>query len=125
MKKAKVFKQKFGTGGKKFTKKRMYDTYDWVEYRNKFLFANPKCYACGGRATVVDHIVAAKNDEKKFWDETNYIPLCKGDHDVITGLYDRHAIPLTEEKLKWINAKRLETGTAIRVKVVSLKKDSK
>lgn len=123
MKKAKTFKPKIGTG-KKFVKKRMYDTLDWTEYRNKFLQANPKCYCCSERAVVVDHIIPHKGDEKKFWESTNFIPLCKKDHDKITGLFDRHVVPKTEEKMLWINARRMETGTATRVRVVSVKRDT-
>jgi 5-methylcytosine-specific restriction endonuclease McrA len=123
MKKAKVFKKDLGGGGKKFSnaKPRLYQTQNWVEYRNKFLAVNPKCYACGERAVVVDHIVSHKGDEKLFWDETNFIPLCKKCHDTITGLFDRHVVANVEGKLKWINAKRLETNTATKVRVVTTK----
>lgn len=127
MKKPKVYKPKIQGTGKKFSNKpkRMYDNISWVEFRNKFLSANPKCYACGTKSTVVDHVVAHKEDEKKFWNEYNYIPLCKADHDFLTGKYDRHVVPMTEEKLKWIEAKRLQTGTGVKVRVVSLPKEIK
>jgi 5-methylcytosine-specific restriction protein A len=122
VKKAKLFKSNTGGTGKKFAKKRMYETVEWVEFRNRFIQANSKCYACGCRAVIVDHIVSAKGDEGLFWNELNYIPLCKPDHDYISGKFDRYIPPRTEAKLIWINNKRLETGTAIKVQVVSLKK---
>jgi 5-methylcytosine-specific restriction endonuclease McrA len=124
MKKAKVFSPPKSTNNKKFSNKppSMYKTINWVEYRNKFLSANKECYACGERSTVVDHIVSHKGDEGKFWDKYNFIPLCKKCHDTITGFFDRHNPPKTEEKLKWLNIKRLATGTCISVKVISIDK---
>jgi 5-methylcytosine-specific restriction endonuclease McrA len=119
MKKSKVFRPPTGSG-KKFVKKRLYDTTNWVEYRNKFLAANPTCYACGTRARVVDHVISAKGDESKFWNITNLIPLCKICHDQVTGLFDQFAVPKTEEKMKWIAQKRAQTETSVRVKVVEV-----
>lgn len=120
MKKSKVYSPPSG-GNKKFAKKRMYDTVEWVEYRNKFLAANPLCYACGKVARVVDHIVGHKGNEEKFWNETNYIPLCKVCHDIITGNFDRHNPPKTEEKLRWIASMRFKNEIEIKVKVIQIK----
>jgi 5-methylcytosine-specific restriction endonuclease McrA len=106
------------TSNKKFSKKRLYDDVSWTEYSIKFLSHNTNCYACGQRARVVDHVIAAKGDEKKFWEVTNLIPLCKSCHDTVTARFDRYVIPKTEEKMKWIAAKRLETDTSVRVKIV-------
>ena len=33
------------------------------------------------QATVVDHIVPHRGDQKLFWDESNWQPLCKPCHD--------------------------------------------
>lgn len=118
MKKPNTFKPT-KSGNKTFTKKRLYDTTSWVEYRNKFLAANPKCYACGTIARIVDHVVGHKGSEEKFWEATNLIPLCKFCHDTVTGKFDKHVVPKTEEKMKWIANKRMETETTVRVKVVS------
>jgi 5-methylcytosine-specific restriction endonuclease McrA len=114
-----MFKPKT-SNAKKFSKPRLYESVDWIEYRNKFIAVNPKCYACGARAVIVDHVVSHKGDEKKFWDAYNYIPLCKEDHDKITGLFDRHVDSRIEQKLSWITAKRVETNTTIVVKVVPI-----
>lgn len=120
MKKAKTYRPPSG-GNKKFTKKREYDTASWVEYRNKFLALNPLCYACGSRATVVDHWKAHKGSKELFWKEDNYIPLCKSHHDFITGMFDRHNPPKTDEKLKWLAKFRMDNDVTIRVKILSIK----
>lgn len=109
------------SSSKKFVKKRLYETIEWSEYRVIFLQANPKCYACGKSARVIDHIVSAKGDEDKFFDPTNLMPLCKEDHDFITGKFDRHVVAKTEDKMKWIQDKRIATETTVRVKVIPFK----
>ena len=117
MKKPNSFKPKTA-GNKTFTKKRLYDQTSWVEYRNRFLAANPKCYACGDVARVVDHVISHKGSEEKFWNETNMMPLCKKCHDFITGTFDKHVVPKTEEKMKWIAHRRIETETTTRIVIV-------
>lgn len=117
MKKSKSYRPA-SAGNKKFAKKRLYDNVTWTEYSIRFLSHNPKCYACGERARVVDHVIAAKGDVVKFWEVTNLIPLCLSDHNTITALFDRHVVPKTEEKMKWIQAKRIEKDVSVRVKIV-------
>ncbi|MDE5583124.1 MAG: HNH endonuclease [Ruminococcus sp.] len=58
----------------------------WQKRRKIFLNKNPLCECCrkNGRftmATVVDHIVSHKGNEKLFWDESNWQALCKPCHD--------------------------------------------
>jgi 5-methylcytosine-specific restriction protein A len=58
----------------------------WQKARLDFLSKNPLCVEHGKRglvvaATVVDHIVAHKNDLKLFWDRKNWQALCKHCHD--------------------------------------------
>lgn len=120
MKKIPQFRPK-SSGAKKFTKKSPYKTYDWVEFRNLFLQHNPRCYSCGNRATVCDHIVPHKGDNELFWKSDNIIPLCKLCHDTCTGLFDQFALPKTEEKLEWLYRQRLKNEINIRVKVISPK----
>jgi len=108
------------TGAKKYAPKRMYDTVDWAQYRVKFIAHNPKCYACGEPSRVVDHIESAKGREEVFWKEGNYLPLCKPCHAYITAKFDRHATADLRGKLNWINEKRAQTGTTVRVKIVPL-----
>jgi 5-methylcytosine-specific restriction endonuclease McrA len=106
------------SGAKKFAPKKKYNSQEWLEYRSKFLKHNPKCYACGEDSSVVDHVKAWKKDEKLYYKEDNLIPLCSPCHSTVTQLFDRFAEPLTESKLKWLQTKRLDTGTSIRPKVV-------
>ena len=65
---------------------RLYDTQRWKRRRAAFLQANPLCRFCEAvsrvtMATIVDHIVPHKGDPEKFWDETNWAPMCKPCHD--------------------------------------------
>ena len=58
----------------------------WQKARKKFLRNHPLCVECQkqGRlteATVVDHITLHRGDQKLFWDESNWQPLCKPCHD--------------------------------------------
>ncbi len=99
----------------------MYDTVEWVEYRTEFLQVNPFCYSCPNRARVVDHWKAHKGSEDLFWNETNFIPLCKKCHDTVTSLYDRHNPPKTEEKLKWLAQQRMINDINLKVKVLQKK----
>ena len=62
----------------------------WRAARKSYLQRNPLCKQCfdEGRltpATVVDHIIPHRGDEKLFWDEGNWQPLCKACHDRKTG----------------------------------------
>ena len=58
--------------------------------RSLFLKAHPLCAECQkeGRltpATVVDHIIPHRGDQKLFWDEANWQPLCEQHHNRKTG----------------------------------------
>lgn len=61
--------------------------YRWQKARERFLSENPICCYChrAGRpltlATIVDHKIPHRGDERLFWDETNWQPLCKPCHD--------------------------------------------
>lgn len=60
--------------------------YQWQKARKIFLQHHPLCIMCTneGRvtpATVVDHIINHKGNEKLFWDIGNWQPLCKKHHD--------------------------------------------
>lgn len=120
MKKSKQFKLNNSTvvGGKKFNTKRLYDTYEWKEYSQRFLKENSRCYSCGKSSNVCDHIVAHKNKKELFEDTTNHLPLCIFCHNYITANFDRHGNPKTEEKLKWISLNRVNNSVAIPVKVL-------
>ena len=63
----------------------------WRKARALFLRQNPLCAECRRNgvltpATVVDHIIPHRGDERLFWDEGNWQPLCKPCHDYKTGM---------------------------------------
>lgn len=67
----------------------------WQRESKRFLRAHPLCVLCArqGRyvkATVVDHIVPHRGDERLFWDESNWQPLCKPCHDKKTFTEDNN-----------------------------------
>ena len=67
----------------------------WQKARKQFLHTHPLCVECQkeGRyvkATVVDHIVPHRGDQKLFWDRNNWQALCKRCHDRKTMTEDRH-----------------------------------
>lgn len=60
-----------------------------------YLKSHPLCVRCFARgqyvqATVVDHIVPHRGDQKLFWDRDNWQPLCKHCHDTKTMTEDRY-----------------------------------
>lgn len=62
----------------------------WRDARKLFLDKNPLCVQCMQKgeltpATVVDHIIPHRGDQRLFWDENNWQPLCKSCHDKKTG----------------------------------------
>jgi 5-methylcytosine-specific restriction protein A len=61
----------------------------WRRARAAFLAQHPLCAACQAQgrvvpATVVDHVVPHRGDQKLFWDEGNWAPACKPCHDAKT-----------------------------------------
>jgi 5-methylcytosine-specific restriction protein A len=72
---------------------RGYDA-EWRKARKLFLVSNPLCVQCAaeGRvvpATVVDHITPHKGNNRLFWDEGNWQPLCATHHNRKTARHDR------------------------------------
>ena len=72
------------------TSERGYDS-RWRAARKLYLRKHPLCAACRRAniltpATVVDHIIPHRGDERLFWDEANWQPLCKPCHDYKTGM---------------------------------------
>lgn len=97
----------------------MYD-HDWEKYRIKYLALNQKCYSCGDKSTVVDHLVPHQGDEKLFRKTDNHIPLCQICHNKVTALFDRrHRAGINvNPKIQWMNANRFNRGLTFRVKVL-------
>ena len=58
----------------------------WQKARVRYLHSHPLCVECKKQgkltqATVVDHIVPHRGDQKLFWNESNWQPLCNPCHD--------------------------------------------
>lgn len=67
----------------------------WRKERRLYLQSHWYCAEClkqdpprYTRATVVDHVVPHRGDQKLFWDQNNWQPLCKPCHDKKTGNED-------------------------------------
>jgi 5-methylcytosine-specific restriction enzyme A len=61
----------------------------WRRARAVFLAQHPLCAACQAKgrvvpATIVDHVVPHRGDQKLFWDRNNWAPACKPCHDAKT-----------------------------------------
>ena len=61
----------------------------WRRARAAYLARHPLCAACRAHgslvlATIVDHVVPHRGDQKLFWDERNWQGLCKLCHDAKT-----------------------------------------
>jgi len=70
--------------GGKTTAERGYGA-KWQKARATYLASHPLCVMCEalGRAevaTVVDHVVPHRGDQKLFWDEGNWAALCAHHH---------------------------------------------
>ena len=96
---------------------------DWEKYRKRYLEENPRCYACGGKATEVDHVVPHKGDKALFEKLDNHIPLCESHHSIVTGKFDRwHGLKsgqeLTNKKILFLNGLRSQNNLSFRVKVL-------
>lgn len=65
--------------------RRGYDS-RWRKARKLYLEKNPLCRMCEQLghitpATLVDHIIPHKGNQKLFWDKSNWQPLCAPCHD--------------------------------------------
>ena len=125
MEKSKSYQSRKKTGNKVFSlrpadtgnkeRKQLYDS-TWYKYRLIFLKVNKFCYVCGEKSTIVDHVIAHKNDEALFKDTKNHIPLCTKCHNTATGSFDHFPIPKTQEKLQWMYDLRKAKNITILVK---------
>ncbi|AIQ31649.1 HNH endonuclease [Paenibacillus sp. FSL P4-0081] len=65
----------------------------WKKERLEYLKLHPLCVVCkasgvAGAATVVDHIIPHKGDDKLFWRRSNWQPLCASHHSQKTAKED-------------------------------------
>lgn len=61
-------------------------TYRWQKESKAFLREHPLCASCQAQgritpATVVDHVVPHRGDMEKFWNRSNWQPLCVPCHN--------------------------------------------
>jgi hypothetical protein len=104
---------------KKSAREKGYDR-EWDRFRFRFLHYNKHCYVCGEPSKVVDHCIPARVDhDRYFWDKMNFLPLCIKCHNFVTGKFDRHEPPKTEEKMIWLEETRRQTNTNVKVKIVN------
>ncbi len=69
----------------------------WRRESKRFLRVHPLCIRCFEekkitKATVVDHVIPHRGDERLFWDQNNWQALCKHHHDVKTMTEDRYQV---------------------------------
>ena len=69
----------------------------WNKARVRFLKTHPLCVRCRAKgmitpATVVDHVTPHRGNQKLFWNEGNWQPLCKSCHDRKTMTEDHNPI---------------------------------
>lgn len=109
--------------GRTFTNRQAIDNlYDhkWEKYRLRYLHENPRCYSCGEKATVVDHVVPHKGSEKLFLQLDNHLPLCARCHNTVTALFDRHYKPGSSisKKAQFLKNMREKAGITFKVKIL-------
>ena len=69
----------------------------WQKARKRYLEAHPVCVECLKegkyvKATDVDHIVPHRGDQKLFWDQGNWQPLCHKHHSIKTRREDNNPV---------------------------------
>lgn len=60
--------------------------HEWRKARTEYLAMHPHCRECTQLgvtrlATVVDHIIAHRGDQRLFWQRANWQPLCEPCHN--------------------------------------------
>ena len=71
--------------------------YNWWKASKEFLVRHLMCMKCRDKgnlmkATVVDHIIPYRGDQKLFWDQNNWQSLCKKHHDQKTSREDARPV---------------------------------
>ncbi|GAB1379927.1 HNH endonuclease [Pararhodobacter aggregans] len=63
----------------------------WEKARKAFLRRHPRCAMCSAPATVVDHRIPHRGDQRLFWDQDNWQPLCAHHHNGAKQRMERRA----------------------------------
>lgn len=85
---------------------RLYSKRRWLRLRKQHLSKSPLCVFCEreGRtvpATVVDHIVPHKGDERLFFNANNLQSLCKAHHDSTKAAEEGRGYSLELDETGW------------------------
>jgi len=94
----------------------------WYSYRARFLKANPKCYICGRKSTVIDHVLRARDNMEYFKVSENHIPNCASCHGLITQRFDKKEKQDLDGKMKYIDKMRKFNKCSVVVKVLKYAK---
>lgn len=97
--------------------KALYDNI-WEKFSKDFLRLNDRCYSCGMKSEVTDHIEAHKGNETLFKKYDNFLPLCIKCHNTVTTLFDRGPLAKTGDKLKWLSRNRHRNDLTFKVKLI-------
>lgn len=62
----------------------LYESARWRAIRRDFLKKYPRCFICGKKATIADHIVPHRGNIELFYDENNLQPMCWSCHSAKT-----------------------------------------
>lgn len=114
--------RKFNLNKREDSQARGYDS-EWSKFTFRFKHYNKNCYACGSNQKInVDHILTKRYYPELAEDKSNFMPLCQSCHSTVTNKFERHNPPDIKGKLEWINRKRADTNTTIRIKVIEYRK---
>lgn len=115
--------KKFNLNKRESASERGYD-HEWSKFCFRFKHYNPNCYACNSNIKInVDHIQNKREFPELAETPDNFMPLCQTCHSTVTNLFERKIPMDLEGKIKWINKKREETKTTVRINVIPYKKD--
>ena len=72
--------------------------------RRRFLTENPLCQVCEKEgytvaAAEIDHVIPVEKDPDRFWDESNWEPICRSCHVAKTAKENR--LPETPGQKAW------------------------
>ena len=81
-------------------------TYRYQQARAKFLAENPLCLLCDDQGIVtaaaeLDHVIPVRDAPNRFWDRTNWQPVCRSCHEEKTAGENRQGEP-PKGQLDWL-----------------------
>jgi 5-methylcytosine-specific restriction endonuclease McrA len=64
-------------------------SHEWTQASLEFRRQHSKCLGCGNPATIVDHVVPHRGDQKVFWDKRNWQPSCEQCHKRVKSILEK------------------------------------